>query len=127
MLSLLSINIVLFDKNLGAAEEAAAVFGEAAAFCIQKQYVNCSPYPNPHLSSEECNVVTARQSVSEDASPRQLKHMQGLKDIAASHHGTSMIGGTAAQPIHNGPSNMSFYNTPSPMTTQVILFFVYAY
>ncbi|KAJ1380807.1 Tetratricopeptide-like helical domain superfamily [Sesbania bispinosa] len=104
---------------LGAAEEATAVFGEDAAFCLQKQYINCSTSTSPHLSAEDCSLVVARHSVCEDVSPRLLKHMQGLKDIAANHHGTSVSGGTAVQPINSGPSNLSFYNTPSPMATQL--------
>ncbi|MCH87557.1 cell division cycle protein 27-like, partial [Trifolium medium] len=76
---------------LGAAEEATTVFGEAASFCIQKQYLNCSTSQN--LSTEDCHAVASRHSVSEDMSPRQLRHMQGLKDIAANPHGSSIIGG----------------------------------
>ena len=76
-------------------------------------------------------MVAARHSVSEDASPRKLRHMQGLKDIAGNHHGAYMLGGTASQPVNGGPSNISFYNTPSPMATQVIvcnfIIFVYAH
>ncbi|XP_073221420.1 cell division cycle protein 27 homolog B-like isoform X2 [Cicer arietinum] len=102
---------------LGAAEEATAVFGEAASFCIQKQYINCSTPPN--LSAEDCNVAAARHNVSDDVSPRQLRHMQGLKDIAANSHGSSIIGGTSGQLSSSGSSNMSFYNTPSPMATQL--------
>jgi len=111
------IMTVLFPVNLGDAEEATTVFGEAASFCIQKQYLNCSTSPN--LSAEDCNVVATKHSVSEDVSPRQLRLMQGLKDIAANPHGSSIIGGAASQLISSGSSNMSFYNTPSPMATQV--------
>ncbi|RDX61912.1 Cell division cycle protein 27-like B, partial [Mucuna pruriens] len=104
---------------LGAAEEATVVFGEAAAVCIQKQYLNCSTSPNPHMSPEDSNEVATRPCMSEEVSPRQLKQMQGLKDIAAYHHGTSTLGGASGQPINSGPSNMLFYNTPSPMAAQL--------
>ncbi|XP_057436249.1 cell division cycle protein 27 homolog B isoform X2 [Lotus japonicus] len=104
---------------LGAAEEATAVFGEAAALCIQKQYLNCSTTPKLHSSTEDCNLVDTRHSASEDVNPRQLKLMQGLKDIPLNHHGASILGGTSGQPINSGPSNISFYNTPSPMVTQL--------
>ncbi|XP_061362082.1 cell division cycle protein 27 homolog B-like [Gastrolobium bilobum] len=104
---------------LGAAEEATAVFGEAAALSIQKQYLNCSTSPRLHSSVEDCNVVDTRHCVSEDMSPRQLKLLQGLKDIPGNHHGASILGGTAGQPIYSGLSNISFYNTPSPMATQL--------
>ena len=113
---------MLFSEYLGAAEEATAVFGEAAALCIQKRYLNCSTSQKLHSSAGDCNIVDARHSVSDDASPRQPKHMQGLKDIPGNHHGASILGGTASQPINSGLSNISFYNTPSPMVTQVIEF-----
>ncbi|CAL5186105.1 unnamed protein product [Lathyrus oleraceus] len=102
---------------LGAAEEATVVFGEAASFCIQKQYINCATSQN--LLDENCNVSAIGQSVSEDVSPRKLRHAQGLKDIAVNPHGSSIIGGTAGQLTSSSSSNMSFYNTPSPMATQL--------
>ncbi|XP_059432667.1 cell division cycle protein 27 homolog B [Corylus avellana] len=104
---------------LGAAEEATAVFGEAAAFCLQKQYL-------PHgLASQSLNMpnedrssVSARNFVPgpDDASPRQLKHMQGnnLRDIPGNYHGAA-----AVQPLNGSSSNISFYNTPSPMVSQL--------
>ncbi|KAI4352297.1 hypothetical protein L6164_006563 [Bauhinia variegata] len=106
---------------LGAAEEASAVFGEAAALCIQKQYLNYLTSRSLHSSADDRNMVATRQSVSEDVNPRQLKHVQGnnLKDIPGNHHGASTLGGTASQPLNSGPSNVSFYNTPSPMATQL--------
>ncbi|GAU14085.1 hypothetical protein TSUD_169100 [Trifolium subterraneum] len=104
---------------LGAAEEATAFFGEAAALCIQKQYLNCSTSPKLHSSTEDCNLVDTRHCVSEDAIPRQSKPMQGLKDIPGNHHGAPILGGTSGQPINSGLSNISFYNTPSPMMTQI--------
>ncbi|KAK7364952.1 hypothetical protein VNO80_13701 [Phaseolus coccineus] len=104
---------------LGAAEEATVVFGEAAAFCIQKQYLNCSTSPNDHMSPEDSNEAAPRSCIPEEGSPRQLKQMQGLKDIAAYHHGASILGGATCQPINSGSSNMSFYNTPSPMVAQL--------
>lgn len=104
---------------LGAAEDATAVFGEAAALCIQKQYLHCSTSSKLHSSAEDCNIVDTRHSASEDTSPRQLKLMQSMKDIPGNHHGPSILGGTA-QPINSGLSNISFYNTPSPMAAQVI-------
>jgi anaphase-promoting complex subunit 3 len=107
---------------LGAAEEATAVFGEAAAFCIQKQYL-------PHgLASQSLNMPNEdRSSVSarnfgpgpDDASPRQFKNMQGnnLRDIPGNYHGAA-----AVQPSNGGSSNISSYNTPSPMVSQVSYF-----
>lgn len=114
-----SIITILFPEYLGAAEDATAVFGEAAALCIQKQYLHCTTSPKLHSSAEDCNIVDTRHSASEDTSPRQLKLMQSMKDIPGNHHGPSILGGTA-QPINSGLSNISFYNTPSPMAAQVI-------
>ncbi|XP_027922455.1 cell division cycle protein 27 homolog B-like [Vigna unguiculata] len=104
---------------LGAAEEASVVFGEAAAFCLQKEYLNCSTSPNSHISPEDSNEVAPRSCIPEEGSPRQLNQMQGLKDIAAYHHGASLLGGATCQPINSGSSNMSFYSTPSPMVAQL--------
>ncbi|KAH8505221.1 hypothetical protein Peur_045335 [Populus x canadensis] len=107
---------------LGAAEEAAAVFDEAAALCIQKQYMNCvSASHNLSISNEDHNLVSARNFGLEDGSPRQLKHLQGnnLKDIPGNYHGASTLGGPVSQPSNGAPPNLSFYNTPSPMATQL--------
>ncbi|KOM56340.1 hypothetical protein LR48_Vigan10g223200 [Vigna angularis] len=104
---------------LGAAEEASIVFGEAAAFCIQKEYPDCSTSPNSHMSPEDSNEVAPRSCIPEEGNPRQLKQMQGLKDIAAYHHGASILGGATCQSINSGSSNMSFYSTPSPMVAQL--------
>ncbi|KAL5768764.1 hypothetical protein ACOSP7_015309 [Xanthoceras sorbifolium] len=107
---------------LGSAEEATAVFGEAAALCIQKQYLqHGSPSHNLYASSEDRNIVSSKTFGSEDVSPRQLKHLQGnnLRDIPGNNHGGAMLMGAASQPLNGGPSNISFYNTPSPMATQL--------
>ncbi|OAY27238.1 cell division cycle protein 27 homolog B isoform X2 [Manihot esculenta] len=103
---------------LGAAEETTAFFGEAAALCIQKQYVNNAlASQNMHMSNEDRNLLSTRNFSSEDVSPRQLKHAQGnnLRDIP----GAAPLGGPVNQPSNGGPPNLSFYNTPSPMTTQL--------
>ncbi|KOM36678.1 hypothetical protein LR48_Vigan03g005900 [Vigna angularis] len=109
---------MLFSEYSGAAEDATAVFGEAAALCVQKQYLHCLTTSKLQSSAEDCNLVDTRHSVSEDTSPRQLKLMPGLKDVPGNHHGASILGGTS-QPINSGLSNISFYNTPSPMATQL--------
>jgi len=73
------------------------------------------------MSPEDSDEVAPRSCIPEEGSPRQLKQMQGLKDIAAYHHGASILGGATCQHINSGSSNMSFYNTPSPMVAQVTL------
>ncbi|XWS72081.1 hypothetical protein CRYUN_Cryun02cG0009900 [Craigia yunnanensis] len=107
---------------LGAAEEATVVFGEAAALCIQKQYLHHGlASPSLRMSSEDYNLVSSRNFGSEDVSPRQLKHTQGngLRDIPGNHHGAAVLSRAASQPQNGGPSNMSFYTTPSPMASQL--------
>ncbi|KAH9800932.1 cell division cycle protein 27 [Citrus sinensis] len=107
---------------LGAAEEATAVFSEAAALCIQKQYLqNGLATQNLYLPNEDRNLVSSKSAGTEDISPRQLKHMQAnnLRDIPGNYHGAVVSAAAASQPLNGGPSNASFYNTPSPITTQL--------
>ncbi|XP_054818755.1 cell division cycle protein 27 homolog B [Prosopis cineraria] len=106
---------------LGSAEEATAFFGEAAAQQIQKQYLNDTASASLHTSAEDRNVVAAKHYASEDMSPRHLRHVQGnnLKDVPGNLNGASITGGAASQPSNSGPSNLSFYNTPSPMAAQL--------
>ncbi|KAE8674358.1 Cell division cycle protein 27-like protein B [Hibiscus syriacus] len=103
---------------LGAAEEATVVFGEAAALCIQKQYLHHGlASPNLHAPSEDYSLISSQKLGSEDVIPRQLKHTQGsnLRNIPGNHHGAAI---SASQPQNSGPSNISFYNTPSPVASQ---------
>ncbi|KAL9440706.1 hypothetical protein AB3S75_019386 [Citrus x aurantiifolia] len=107
---------------LGAAEEATAVFSEAAALCIQKQYLqNGLATQNLYLPNEDRNLVSSKSAGTEDISLRQLKHMQAnnLRDIPGNYHGAAVLAAAASQPLNGGPSNASFYNTPSPITTQL--------
>ncbi|KAJ0091066.1 hypothetical protein Patl1_13321 [Pistacia atlantica] len=107
---------------LGAAEEATAVFGEAAALCIQKQYLHHgSTSQNLYSINEDRNLVSSKNCGSEDVSPRQLKNMQtnNLRDVPGNHHGAAMLAGASNQPLNGGASNISFYNTPSPVATQL--------
>ncbi|CAN1330923.1 Cell division cycle protein 27 homolog B [Linum perenne] len=96
---------------LGAAEEATAVFGEAAFLCIQKQYSQLMVTQNLHMTNDDRTVVSSRNSSSEDGSPRQLKHMQGPnpRELTGNYHVTSAVGGLP---------NIGFYSTPSPMAQQ---------
>ncbi|XP_071722429.1 cell division cycle protein 27 homolog B [Rutidosis leptorrhynchoides] len=107
---------------LGAAEEATAVFGEAAALCIQKQYSQHGlASQGCHTSCEDRVSVSSRNFSLEDTSPRQLKHVQGnnVKDVSGNYHGPAVYGGSANQSLNGGPSTTSFYNTPSPMAMQL--------
>ncbi|KAI6681903.1 hypothetical protein NL676_035784 [Syzygium grande] len=106
---------------LGSAEEAAAVFGEAAAACIHKQYLPNGLSPqNADMSSEDHNLNTARRSM-DDVSSRQLKQMLGnnARDVAGSYHGTTVSSRGSGQPLNGGSSQLSQYNTPSPVATQL--------
>ncbi|KAL5572582.1 hypothetical protein UlMin_022179 [Ulmus minor] len=105
---------------LGAADEASIVFGEIAARCLQKQYLHHgSASQSLHVFSEDRNVVTARNFNMEDASPRQLKHMQSnsIRDIPGNYH--NAMGGSSTQSVSGSASNILFYNTPSPVATQL--------
>ncbi|KAF7851880.1 hypothetical protein BT93_L2025 [Corymbia citriodora subsp. variegata] len=107
--------------SLGSAEEAAAVFGEAAAVSIHKQYLpNGFPPQNADMSSEDHNVISARRSM-DDVSSRQLKQMLGnnARDVAGSYHGTTASSQSSGQPLNGGSSQLSLYNTPSPVATQL--------
>ncbi|KAJ4837287.1 Cell division cycle protein 27 B [Turnera subulata] len=102
---------------LGAAEEAITVFGEGAAVCLQKQYMqHALAVQNLPVFAEDRNFVSSRNLSSEDVSPRHMKNTQSnnLRDIPGTYHGSA-----ASQPLNGGPPNLSFYNTPSPVTTQL--------
>lgn len=107
----------------GAADEASIVFGEAAARCMQKQYLHHGlASQSLHVSNEDRNFASARNFFSlEDASPRQLKHMQGnnIRDNPGNYHNNAILGGASTQFLTGSSSNVPFYNTPSPMATQV--------
>lgn len=105
----------------GAADEASVVFGEAAALCMQKQYLHQGLVSqNVHETNEDRNLVSARNFGFEDVSTRQLKLMQAnnVRDISGNYHGATISGGASSQPP-SGMANVSFYSTPSPMGTQV--------
>ncbi|KAJ9558058.1 hypothetical protein OSB04_012672 [Centaurea solstitialis] len=101
--------------KLGAAIEATTVFGESAFEYIQKQYTSHDVTSQLQASSDDRNVVSGQH-----LSPRQLKHLPAniMKD-PENHHGAIMSGNSNSQPHNGGHSNISFYNTPSPMTTQL--------
>lgn len=106
---------------LGAAVEATSVFGEAATVCIQKQYLSHDLAPlSLQAIAEDHNIVSARNPVVEEVSPRHSRRTHGnnQKDNTVNYHGAALSGGAAL--LHNGGhANMSFYNTPSPMATQL--------
>ncbi|XP_050373541.1 cell division cycle protein 27 homolog B isoform X2 [Argentina anserina] len=102
---------------LGSAEEAAVVFGEAASVTIQKQYLHHGLASQSLLTTnDDCNLVYGRNFSFEDVSPRQLKLVQGSN--TRDSFGNSHVIGVSGQPT-NGSSNISFYNTPSPMPMQL--------
>ncbi|XP_030473195.2 cell division cycle protein 27 homolog B-like isoform X1 [Syzygium oleosum] len=106
---------------LGSAEEAAAVFGEAAAICVHKQYLHNGFAPsNAHMSCEDQNLNSTRCS-TDDVSPKQQKQMPGnnTRDLAGSYHGSIASSQVASQPLNGGSAQLSLYNTPSPLATQL--------
>ncbi|KAL3741901.1 hypothetical protein ACJRO7_017387 [Eucalyptus globulus] len=106
---------------LGSAEEAVSVFGEAAAPFIHKQYLhNGLAPPNAYTSCEDRNLNSARCS-TDDVSPKQLKQTLGnnTRDLAGSYHGGTASSQVASQPLNGGSAQLSLYNTPSPIATQL--------
>lgn len=113
--------LILFSVP-GAADEASAVFGEAAVLCVQKQYQNYGlTSQNLNVPSEDRNLVSGRNYGVEDASPKQMKNMlsNNMKDIPGNHHSSTVMGGATGHPLSGSSSNMSFYTTPSPMGSHV--------
>ncbi|XP_016558908.1 cell division cycle protein 27 homolog B isoform X2 [Capsicum annuum] len=100
---------------LGAAEEAAAVFGEASLLCIEKQHLyQGNQSQNLQPSTDDQNVAS-KSIVSDDISPRQSKHTHSnnLREISGNYCAA------AIQNLGGASTNMSFYNTPSPMASQL--------
>lgn len=107
---------------LGAAEDAAAVFGEAAAICIQKQYwQHASALMNSQALEEDHNVTSSRNLSAEDVSPRQLKQLSSnnVREVSGSCQGMTVSARGAGQPPNGGSNHLSLYSTPSPIATQV--------
>ncbi|CAM8977687.1 unnamed protein product [Rhodiola kirilowii] len=106
--------------SLGAAEGASTVFSEAAAECIQKQYI-CQGLVSriSQAFTEDHSFAIDNRLNLEDSSPRNSKHMQGntLRDIPGNYHGSANATSTVNQ--LSGSSNAPYYNTPSPVTTQL--------
>lgn len=106
----------------GAADEAASVFNEAASLCVQKKHEHHgSQFQILAASAEDHNVVSNKSFVSEDASPRQLRHMHSnsLREFSGNYNGVIASGGVTSQSLSSGPANNAFCNTPSPMASQV--------
>lgn len=110
-------------RFLGSAEEASTFFDESAVLAIQKQQQQQSQ--NAITSQNFGNTTEERNQVSSkslgDASPRQLKsiHSSSAKDASGSYQGAIASSAAVNQPINCAPSSLSFYNTPSPMASQV--------
>ncbi|XP_074334260.1 cell division cycle protein 27 homolog B-like isoform X2 [Apium graveolens] len=106
---------------LGAAEDGNATFGESASLYVQKKYSGHGLVSQSMTSStENTNSVPVRNLSPHDPSPRQVKnlHSNTLKDNPGSH-GTALSGGASGQPVNGSFANMSFYSTPSPVTSQI--------
>lgn len=73
-----------------------------------------------HTLNDDLNSASARNNNPDDVRSRQSKQAQinNLRDIPTNYHGQVNLGGPASQ-IANGSSNISFYNTPSPVAAQV--------
>jgi len=108
----------------GSAEEAAAVFGEAAVQTIQKQQQQrqqLHAFSSQKFVSggEDSSQASARSF--EDVSSRQLKNTNSniAKDNFGGYQG-AFVSSTAGNQLANcAASGLSLYNTPSPMASQV--------
>lgn len=107
---------------LGAAEKATLVWGEAAALCIQKQQLDhLVAEQNPQATADDHNMIISRNFGVEDLSQRQVKPLtvNNIRDISGNYYGAVASSGTSNQNLNGGPASISFYNTPSPMATQL--------
>ncbi|XP_047311527.1 cell division cycle protein 27 homolog B [Impatiens glandulifera] len=107
---------------LGAAEDATLVFGEAAALCLQKQQLDhLVAEQNSQAAADDHNIILSRNFGLEDLSQRQVKPLtvNNIRDIPGNYYGAVTSGGTASQSLNGAPAGISFYNTPSPMSTQL--------
>ncbi|XP_071696842.1 cell division cycle protein 27 homolog B-like isoform X2 [Rutidosis leptorrhynchoides] len=104
--------------KLGAAGEATSMFGESASKCIQQLYSSPDVGPVLQASNDDHNTIPCRQA-AESVSPRQLRHLHSnnAKDNSLNQNGALF---SANQANNNGVhANLPFYNTPSPMATQL--------
>lgn len=108
----------------GAAEEANVVFGESIAIrFMQQQHLHSELSSQNLQNGSEDRIISSNRTLgSGDVSPRQLKHLHGNnhRDIPAHSHGAVLA--SVSTYSANCASNMSLYNTPSPMPVQVQLF-----
>ncbi|KAJ8422040.1 hypothetical protein Cgig2_026428 [Carnegiea gigantea] len=108
---------------LGSAEEAAAVFGEAAVQTIHKQQQQQQQHAFSTqkfvTGSEDHSQASARSF--EDASSRQLKNANSnsAKDAFGGYQGAVASSIAGNQLASCAASGLSFYNTPSPMASQL--------
>lgn len=108
--------------KLGSADEAASVFGEVAAICIQNQHLNNGlACQNTQTSSEDNNLEPGRNFDSEDISPRGVRHVNtsSIRDVSRNYNGVNMSAASSIQFLNGGSAHSSFYNTPSPMAVQL--------
>ncbi|KAF3685359.1 Cell division cycle protein 27 -like protein B [Capsicum annuum] len=112
---ILYIASLLLRDIPGAAEEAAVVFGEASLLCIEKQHLYQGNQSRNFQASTDDQNVASKNIVSDDISPRQSKHTHSnnLREISGNYYAA------AIQNLGGASTNMSFYNTPSPMASQL--------
>lgn len=104
---------------LGAEEEAAELYGDSAVFRLQQQHqleLSSQYFP----SADDRNMPSSRSSYSNDASPRQARQLpvNSGGELPAGHASASGAGNIT---LHSTPFsvNMSAYNTPSPVPSQI--------
>ncbi|XP_037493552.1 cell division cycle protein 27 homolog B isoform X3 [Jatropha curcas] len=107
--------IIFLDLYTGAAEEAVAVFSEAAVSYVQEYHLgNRSSYLHTADDDQSSGCVG---NFLEDGNLGHLKHSQdqNLRDLAGNCHEAAVLAGSSDDPS----PNLSLYNTSSTMLTQL--------
>ncbi|XP_039142291.1 cell division cycle protein 27 homolog B isoform X2 [Dioscorea cayenensis subsp. rotundata] len=101
---------------LGAVGGASDYFSDVAASRIQQQYLSESSSHKISIGDEDRSIQSSRVLGLNDSSPKQPKnlHSNSIKEISNTH--VVMAAGQAA---NSGSSNLSLYNTPSPVASQL--------
>ncbi|KAM0942496.1 putative tetratricopeptide-like helical domain superfamily [Dioscorea sansibarensis] len=101
---------------LGAAGGASDYFSDVAASRIRQQYLSELSSHKISIGDEDHSVQSSRVLGLNDSSPKQSKnlHSNSIKEISNTQ--VVMAAGLAA---NSGSSNLSLYNTPSPVASQL--------
>lgn len=117
-MSFLHRQLCCIKISSGAVGGASDYFSDVAASRIQQQYLSESSSHKISIGDEDRSIQSSRVLGLNDSSPKQPKnlHSNSIKEISNAH--VVMAAGQAA---NSGSSNLSLYNTPSPVASQVCL------